>query len=75
VEAALWAGVAALEERAQLMRRVANRAGGGQFSRLTDRFNDEAEHADHQARLLRDAVTEYASTDLSTLSGAGDQGD
>ncbi len=75
VEAALWAGVVALEERAQLMRRVADRAGGGQFSRVTNRFNDQAEHAEQQAKLLRDAVTEYASRDVSALSGAGDQGD
>ena len=57
------------------MRRIANRAGGGQFSRVTDRFNDEADHAEHQARLLREAITEYASRDLSVLSGSGDQGD
>ena len=49
VEAALWAGAAALEERAELMRRIADRAGGGQFSRMSEQFNDEAEHAEHQA--------------------------
>ena len=74
VEAALWAGVVALEERAQLMRRVANRAGGGQFSRVTNRFNDEADHAEHQARLLREAVTEYASRDCVSPERFGGSG-
>ena len=74
VEAALWAGVAALEERAQLMRRVAKRAATGELTQVTTQFNNQAEHAERQAELLRDAVTEYSSRDLSVLSGSEDQG-
>ena len=73
IEAALWAGVAALEERAQLMRRVADRASTGELKRVTTQFNEEAEHTEQQAALLREAVTEYASRGLSVLTGSEDQ--
>jgi two-component system chemotaxis response regulator CheB len=69
VEAALWAGVAALEERAQLMRRVAERTGDPQ-SPVRAQFSGDAELAERQAALLRDAVTEYASRGLSALTGS-----
>jgi two-component system, chemotaxis family, protein-glutamate methylesterase/glutaminase len=62
VEAALWAGVRALEERAQLMRRIAGRSGN----------TEEAELAEQQASLLRDAVTEYASRGRSGTERLGD---
>lgn len=74
VEAALWAGVRALEERAQLMRRIAARAGG-RSAGTSEGFTQEAELAEHQAALLRDAVTEYASGGLSVLSGSEEQGE
>jgi two-component system, chemotaxis family, protein-glutamate methylesterase/glutaminase len=76
VEAALWAGVAALEERSQLMRRMADRAGRGDARVVGERFIREADSAEHQAGLLRDAVTEYASRGASVLSeaeGVGEQ--
>jgi two-component system chemotaxis response regulator CheB len=74
IEAALWAGVVALEERAQLMRRVAKRGREGERASVHAQFTEEAEHAEHQARLLREAVTEYASRGLSVLSGSEDEG-
>jgi two-component system chemotaxis response regulator CheB len=72
VEAALWAGVAALEERAQLMRRIADRAANSE-SPVRAQFTDDAEVAERQAALLRDAVTEYASRGLSLLLGSEEQ--
>jgi two-component system chemotaxis response regulator CheB len=75
VEAALWAGVAALEERAQLMRRAADRAKTGTSGRLGDRFGGDADLAEQQAALLREAVTEYAATGLSVLIPSEESGD
>ena len=72
VEAALWAGVAALEERAQLMRRVADRAKNRESRKLRDKFNDDADMAERQAVLLREAVTEYAARGLSVLIASED---
>lgn len=66
VEAALWAGVAALEERAQLMRRIADRARG-ESPVVKKKFTEDADLAQQQAALLRDAVTEYAARGLSVL--------
>jgi two-component system chemotaxis response regulator CheB len=71
VEAALWAGVAALEERGQLMRRIANRAGD-ETPLIQAKFINDAEMAEHQATLLRDAVTEYAARSLSAVGGSED---
>jgi two-component system chemotaxis response regulator CheB len=73
VEAALWAGVAALEERGQLMRRIGNRAGSADAEAGSKRFVADAELAEEQARLLRDAVTEYASRQLAAFSGSDEQ--
>jgi two-component system, chemotaxis family, protein-glutamate methylesterase/glutaminase len=75
VEAALWAGVRALEERAQLMRRIAARARGGDSPAMHQQFSGEADLAEQQAALLRDAVTEYASRGLSSLTAPEDQGE
>jgi two-component system chemotaxis response regulator CheB len=72
VEAALWAGVAALEERAQLMRRVANRIKSKESTKVQDKFSADAAMAERQAILLRDAVTEYAARGLSVLITAED---
>jgi len=72
VEAALWAGVAALEERAQLMRRGADRAQSRDSTKLRDRFSNDADMAERQAVLLRDAVTEYAARGLSVLIASED---
>jgi two-component system, chemotaxis family, protein-glutamate methylesterase/glutaminase len=74
VEAALWAGVRALEERAQLMRRIAGRSENRNSGMSAD-FTNEADMAEKQAALLRDAVTEYASRGLSVLSGSEEQGE
>jgi two-component system chemotaxis response regulator CheB len=72
VEAALWAGVAALEERAQLMRRVADRAKTGRSKKSREKFGADADLAEQQAVLLRDAVTEYAARGLSVLISSED---
>jgi hypothetical protein len=51
------------------MRRVANRASTSEPS-SSDRFVEDAEMAEQQAALLRDAVTEYAARGLSVLAGS-----
>jgi two-component system, chemotaxis family, protein-glutamate methylesterase/glutaminase len=55
VEAALWAALEALEERAEFLRRVARRHGD-ERPRLRDRFNSAAEDALQRAELIRRAL-------------------
>jgi two-component system chemotaxis response regulator CheB len=55
VEAALWSALEALEERAEFLRRVAERHGDRR-PRLRDRFNDSADDALERAELIRTAL-------------------
>jgi len=55
VEAALWAALEALEERAEFLRRVAGRHGDVR-PRLRDRFNGAAADALQRAELIRKAL-------------------
>jgi two-component system chemotaxis response regulator CheB len=55
VEAALWSALEALEERAEFLRRVAQRHGSGR-PRLRDRFMGGAEDALERADLIRAAL-------------------
>jgi two-component system chemotaxis response regulator CheB len=56
LEAALWAAARSLEERADLMRRLARR--GSELAGTAERFAARAEAADQQAGVLKDAITE-----------------
>jgi hypothetical protein len=67
--------VRALEERGQLMRRIGDRARTSNRGSVKAQFEEEAEQAEQQARVLRDAVTEYASRGLSVLSGSEGESD
>ena len=51
LEMALWAALRSLQERADLFRRLARRAGGNA------RFEQKAEGADQHAKILRRVVT------------------
>jgi two-component system, chemotaxis family, protein-glutamate methylesterase/glutaminase len=55
VEAALWAALEAVEERAEFLRRMADRHGEGN-PRLRDRFHGAAGDALHRAELIRRAL-------------------
>jgi two-component system chemotaxis response regulator CheB len=55
VEAALWAALEALEERAEFLQRVAERHGDTR-PRLRDRFNGAADDALRRAELIRRAL-------------------
>jgi two-component system chemotaxis response regulator CheB len=55
LEAALWSALEALEERAEFLRRVANRYGERR-PRLRDRFNGGAGDALERAELIRRAL-------------------
>jgi two-component system, chemotaxis family, protein-glutamate methylesterase/glutaminase len=55
VEAALWSALEALEERAEFLRRVAERHGADR-PRLRNRFNGAAEDALERAELIRHAL-------------------
>jgi two-component system chemotaxis response regulator CheB len=55
VESALWAALEALEERAELLQRVAARHAEGR-PQLRDRFNGAADDALQRAELIREAL-------------------
>jgi hypothetical protein len=49
------------------MRRIAERGKKGESTATRQRFRDDADLAEQQAALLREAVTEYAARGLSVL--------
>ena len=53
LERALWAALRALEERADLSRRLAGRAREYQHSRVASRFDESAHETEEQASLIR----------------------
>ena len=65
VEEALWSAVVALEERADLFRRVCRRLAGSGPSHLTTHFETGADAAVESARVLRDAIPEIVTSPLS----------
>jgi two-component system chemotaxis response regulator CheB len=74
LEVTLWSALRALEERADLLRRVARRTGGGARDRLQERATEADEHA-HALRqtLLRAGAMPaegVGGRDLSTEDGA-----
>jgi two-component system chemotaxis response regulator CheB len=58
VEEALWSAVVALEERADLFRRVGRRLGRTGGGHLQRRFQASADSAREKAQVLRDAIPE-----------------
>jgi len=56
------------------MRRVAERAKADESTKMRDKYTADADVAEQQAVLLREAVTEYAARGLSVLIGAEDLG-
>jgi two-component system chemotaxis response regulator CheB len=62
VEAALWAALRALEERADLSRRMARRLRRGGFDDRAVRHEREADDDQVQARLVRDLLAGHASS-------------
>jgi two-component system chemotaxis response regulator CheB len=69
MEAALWAALNALEERADLLRRLARRTGR---DRTTRRFTDQARETDEQAASLRTALAELPLVEGDELPEAGE---
>jgi two-component system chemotaxis response regulator CheB len=68
VEAALWSALEVLEERAELLRRVAERRVSA--AGLRTRFTDAAADADRRAQLIRRALDEGGATE--TLAAASE---
>ena len=56
LEAALWAGVRSLEDRAALLRRLASRARTSQQDRSADMFERQAADALERAATIREAI-------------------
>src|SRR4051794_35168657 len=68
VEAALWTALRALEERAALYRRMAERHRAAGNTRTAERFAIRAESAVQHALVVREAVEQFAS---DTVPGEG----
>jgi two-component system chemotaxis response regulator CheB len=56
LDGALWAAVRSLEDRAAMLKRLANRAIGGGRQRSAGAFERQAEEALERARTIRDAI-------------------
>lgn len=61
LEAALWAAIRALEERAALARRIEKRMCDAGSARSSDRFSDRALAAERHAETLRDVLFDAAA--------------
>lgn len=70
VEAALWAAVRALEEKAALRQRMADRARKGNLNGVAHHYVRRARHAHEQARSIRNVL----SRSLETGDGGGGGG-
>jgi two-component system, chemotaxis family, protein-glutamate methylesterase/glutaminase len=67
VEAALWAAIRALTDRARLLHQLADRAQSNRQEQSAGLFRRRAELADQQADLVRGALTQTAQTALRDL--------
>jgi len=70
VEAALWTALRALEERAALYRRMAERHRGAGNVRTAERFAIRAESAVQHAFVVREAVEHFASDTVDSQGAA-----
>lgn len=73
LEAALWAAVVALEERADLTRRLQQRFAAGSRPRQVLRYRDELDRIGHQIALLRHVIDDLV--ERGPLTQDGDDGD
>jgi two-component system chemotaxis response regulator CheB len=74
VEAALWAAIRALEDRAALLQRMADKAGARGQDRSARSFRRRAETASEQAVLVREALSRAAATTLRKVVDGGSAG-
>jgi two-component system chemotaxis response regulator CheB len=70
LEAALWAAIVALEERADLSRRMVRRLGQAGVSRSTERYLEQTEEAERQARTIRQLLTRIKVAHLEGERGS-----
>jgi two-component system chemotaxis response regulator CheB len=61
VEKALWTAVRALEERADLRRRMASQTEAAGLSAVSESFAEQAESAETEADVIRDVLTRSAA--------------
>jgi two-component system chemotaxis response regulator CheB len=66
LEAALWAAIVALEERADLATRLATRMSSRTYGRTSRRFAEEANDARRRADLVRKAITQLSESARGT---------
>jgi two-component system, chemotaxis family, protein-glutamate methylesterase/glutaminase len=73
VEGALWAAIRALEDRAALLKRMAEQAGRRGQPRSASRFRRQANSAYEQAHTVRQAVNGAAGTTLRRVTDVDDE--
>jgi two-component system chemotaxis response regulator CheB len=72
VEAALWTAIRALQERGDLLERLAGQCQARDQLRSARSFRRKAEHAREQADQVRQALSGAATTSLRSLSEGDD---
>jgi two-component system, chemotaxis family, protein-glutamate methylesterase/glutaminase len=70
VEAALWAAIRALEDRAALLERLAGQAEERGFGSSAQAFFERAGEAQVQAGVVRSALSRAAATSLQAVAGS-----
>jgi two-component system chemotaxis response regulator CheB len=73
VESVLWTALRSLEDRAALLRRLADQAVGQQRPRSANLFRTQADAAQEQAELLRAVVRDAAAADRRLADGDADE--
>jgi two-component system chemotaxis response regulator CheB len=68
VEAALWAAIRALEDRAALLERIAGQAEERGFGSSARAFRGRAREAEAQAGVVRSALSQAAVTTLQAVA-------
>jgi two-component system chemotaxis response regulator CheB len=75
VEAALWSAVRALEEKAQLSRRLAERSRNRGLARLATRYADAEKSSEHASAAIRQLLLKGAADPVMAESGESQSAD
>jgi two-component system chemotaxis response regulator CheB len=75
LESTLWAALRALEENADLRRRMARRMGNGTMDRIRKEYEEQAEEAEKRAAILRRLLIEQQEAKPVYARPAGANGD
>jgi hypothetical protein len=75
LERALWAAVVALDERADLSRRIIKRLERGGRGDRADRYRSDIATAERQVKLLREVISDLIKNGSATYHDGAADGD